>query len=112
MKDQPKIQPDGTLDCPTCKRIHAAFYYTDNHGGRSLCYICDQVPHYNHNGNLQDKHGLSLDKVTRTERRTIEPFVDGLPLREEWSRGWKQKQQDKAELQFPLMTHGNKKPTP
>ena len=94
-----------TITCPHCKREHALSYWIDAKGRKSLTYVCDRHPVHNTRGTMVDKHGgQAIQMRYSTTRVTVEKFVDGLDIPEEWSKGYAQKQRKARELQLLMPT--------
>lgn len=89
-----------TIECPICHKEHALFYTIQAGGKKTLNYLCNSV--YKRG---EDKYGMSR-RYNATVKQTAE-FVDGLPIREEWSPAYRKEWENKHNLQFP-MTYGNR----
>lgn len=71
----------GWINCPNCKKQHGLFYRRDSDEKRTLNYLCNKVKHYWYE-TFSDNTYERWRNVTRMGE--VE-FVDGLPIREDWT---------------------------
>jgi len=104
MNPHPKVQPDGTITCPTCERKHACFYRVGVND-RILCYYCDRQKHvwYELSWSAKEGKDVPVEMWKYTTKIMHLPMEEGLPIPEEYTPALKARQAKKAQLQLVMM---------
>lgn len=85
------VNRKGWIICPNCGERHGLFYRRSSPTERSLNYLCDSVVR----GPIVNSHGGVDEMRLYTMMGQVE-FVDGLPIKEEWTQRYKKDFQNKA----------------
>ena len=88
-----QLDARGEFKCPQCSRIHGVWYYRTSPDKVELRWRCDRVRYYWYDETGKE-HWKYVSAIGDAE------FVAGLPVREEWARSFKKKEQQKNELQL------------
>lgn len=85
------VNRKGWITCPNCGERHGLFYRRHSPKERTLNYLCDSVVR----GPITNSHG-GVDAMRLYTVMGQVAFVDGLPIKEEWTPKYKKEFQQKA----------------
>lgn len=92
-----EVRGQSWITCPNCQEKHALFYKRHSATRRTLHFYCDKVERHK----VETKAGTMDDVRLSTLTGQVE-FIDGLPIREEWTSKCKQDFQEKHIGELPI----------